>query len=139
MAKNIYYSMESFKTQVCGVETLFVFRRFAKPFLVITQFGKIANIFVVRPEADPCSQMGLVTDSMDVQCHFGMDTDELQVALRRVIAGSGINSWRDPLIISLALKEINKPMIDGIAEVLKMHLTKRGFIAAEGDTEENKL
>lgn len=132
--------MESFKSQVCGVETIFVLRRFqSKQFLVISQFGKIANIFVVRPEADPCSQMGLVTDSMDVQCHFGMDTDELQVALRRIIVGSGLNKWRDPLIVSLALKEINKPTIDGIAEVLKMRLTKPGFIAAAEDTEENKV
>lgn len=115
--------MDSFKTTICGIETTFVLRRFqSKQFLVITQYGKIANIFVVKPDVDPSSQMGHVHDSMDIQCHFGMDTDELQVALRRIISDSGMASKKQPIIVSLALKEITKPVIDGISEVLKNRL-----------------
>lgn len=116
--------MDSFKTTICGVETTFVLRRFhAKQFLVITQYGKIANIFIVKPDVDPSSQMGLVSDSMDIQCHFGRDTDELQVALRRIIADSGMISKKQPIIVSLALREITKPVVDAISETLKTRLS----------------
>lgn len=99
-------------------------RRFhAKQFLVITQYGKIANIFIVKPDVDPSSQMGLVSDSMDIQCHFGRDTDELQVALRRIIADSGMISKKQPIIVSLALREITKPVVDAISETLKTRLS----------------
>lgn len=103
---------------------MFVLRRFqSKQFLVITQYGKIANIFIVKPDVDPSSQMGLVSDSMDIQCHFGRDTDELQVALRRIIADSGLINKRQPIIVSLALKEITKPTVDAISDVLKSRIT----------------
>lgn len=130
--------MDSFKSTICGVETVFVLRRFhSKQFLVITQYGKIANIFVVKPDVDPSSQMGLVSDSMDIQCHFGKDTDELQVALRRIIADSGMVNKRHPVIVSLALKEISKPMVDGISEILKTRLTHPELLAS-GTQEEDK-
>lgn len=117
--------MDSFKTNICGVETVFVLRRFhSKQFLVITQYGKIANIFVVKPDVDPSSQMGLVSESLDIQCHFGQDTDELHVALRRIIADSGMCNKKQPIIVSLALKEITKPIVDGISETLRKHLNR---------------
>lgn len=73
--------------------------------------------------------MGLVSDSMDIQCHFGQDTDELQVALRRIIADSGMINKRQPVIVSLALREITKPMVDGISEVLKTRLVHPELLA----------
>lgn len=116
--------MDSYKTKICGVETLFVLRRFqGKQFLVITQYGKIANILVVRPENNPSEQMGLASESMDIQCQFGKDSDELHVALRRIIADSGMINKKQPIIVSLALKEITKPVIDAVSEVLRTRLT----------------
>lgn len=124
--------MDSFKATICGVETIFVLRRFqSKQFLVITQYGKIANIFVVKPDVDPSSQMGMVSDSMDIQCHFGQDTDELQVALRRIIADSGMIHKKQPIIVSLALKDISKPVVDGISEMLKTRITSPESVGAE--------
>ena len=121
--------MDSFKTSICGVETLFVLRRFqGKQFLVITQYGKIANILLVRPESNPSDMMGMTSDSMDIQCQFGKDSDELHVALRRIIADSGMINKKQPIIVSLALKEITKPVIDAVSEVLRTRLTKPEMI-----------
>lgn len=121
--------MDSFKTNIGGEETLFVLRRFhSKTFLVITQYGKIANIFTVRQDVDAGSQMGLITGELDIQCHFGKDTDELQAAIRRIVIDSTLANRRDPLILSLALKQIDKSTIDGISEALKTRLTNPAFI-----------
>lgn len=116
--------MDSFKADICGVETLFVLRQFQnKQFLVITQYGKIANIFVVRPEKDMTSMTGISTDNADIQLHFGQDTDELQVAVRRIVLGSGLLKRGKPIVLSLALKKIDKPILDEITNTLKSTFT----------------
>lgn len=116
--------MDSFKASICGVETLFVLRQFQnKQFLVITQYGKMANIFVVRPEKDMSSMSGISTDNADIQIHFGQDTDELQVAVRRIVLGSGLLRKGRPIILSLALKHIDKAVLDEIISTLKSTFT----------------
>lgn len=112
------------KFSVGGVDTDFVVHKFAnKLFLVITQFGKMTNIFTISNERNFESDLfSKYNKQLKIQNKFGNDTDEIQAALRRVF--TQIDAQGLEMVVSLGLKEINREILHEIAEILLQILSR---------------
>lgn len=118
-SKTSLFQMKSFKTNIAGLETDFVFHQFRdKSLLIITQYQKMANIFLASSESNSdVKPPENNQDDVTVQCRFGQDTDELRVAIKQIYLRAKL---KNESVISLALKEqISKKILDEIVDVLK--------------------
>ncbi|GAB0093289.1 hypothetical protein DMENIID0001_083710 [Sergentomyia squamirostris] len=112
------------KYKVGGVDTDFVVHKFSNKILfVITQFGKITNIFTVCNERNYEDEIFMkYNKQLKIQNKFGKDTDEVQAALRRIF--TQVDSKGLDVVVSLSLQEVNKQILEEIVEILQQILSR---------------
>lgn len=120
---------KSYRTEINGQDTDFVFTRFPnKCLLIVTQYQKIVNVMVASNDNDMASEGGSIGCS--VQSKFGMDTDEVKTAIQRIIQGSqlGAHFPKSDIIVSLGLKDkaITKATLDEIIDSIRSHILAEG-------------
>lgn len=93
-----------------GVHTDIVLHKFAdKICLFITQFERIANVFVARTNT---MNGGQIKTHRDIEHRFGTDTDEIQSAIRHLVtAVPTLNDAPVDIVVSLGLREITRPTL----------------------------
>ncbi|XP_059617431.1 uncharacterized protein LOC132262247 [Phlebotomus argentipes] len=107
------------KYSVGEVDTEFVVHKFSsKLFVVVTQFGKINNIFTISSERSFENDLfAKYNKQLKIQGKFGNDTDEVQAALRRIFTEVDVKGLE--IVVSLGLKEINRDILVEVTEILK--------------------
>ncbi|XP_035792573.1 uncharacterized protein LOC118466852 [Anopheles albimanus] len=109
-----------------GHPTDIVYHRFAnKLFLIITQHQKMANVYTVRSHshADPDMALGTAGPPTGVNSRiytikhtFGASSDEAEAAIRYLM---NFIDQRDEIVLTLALKQIDKATLDQIGGQLR--------------------
>lgn len=102
-----------------GQHTDIICHRFAnKLCLFITQYGRISNIFVARPNVQDGGNM-VRNEYKEIVHQFGTDTDEIQSAVRHLVAKVPmLNDSTVDVVINCGLKEINRTVLCSLVEAL---------------------
>uniref|UniRef100_A0A1Q3FYA9 Putative proteasome complex n=1 Tax=Culex tarsalis TaxID=7177 RepID=A0A1Q3FYA9_CULTA len=116
-AESAFDHVETF--QIGDHPTDIVYHSFAnKSFLLITQRQKVTNVYTVRNQAANDLNGGTGTGSRiySIKHTFGAASDEVEAAIRYLMNFIDKN---DEIVITLGLKEINKPTLDLIGAQLR--------------------
>ncbi|KAL5279845.1 hypothetical protein ACFFRR_004077 [Megaselia abdita] len=113
-----------FCEKVNEIPTEFVVQKFKnQTFIVISQFGKMGNLFTVKFDkveenfANPV-QVG-VGIPITINCNFGPDTDEVRAGLTFLVNKTKLGERQKDFLISFGLKEINGKVLREVAQVLE--------------------
>lgn len=122
---------KQFAVTIDGTQTEFVFQPFAnKWFLLITQYGKLPNLYTVkfdlqRDEGVPLAIQGPIEHPhfhmsvpITITCNFGADKDEIRSSIQFLVNKSKLNRCPTEFIIGLGLKDINGVTLKEIAKIL---------------------
>uniref|UniRef100_A0A2M4C2E3 Putative proteasome complex n=1 Tax=Anopheles marajoara TaxID=58244 RepID=A0A2M4C2E3_9DIPT len=111
-----------------GHPTDIVYHRFAnKLFLIITQHQKMANVYTVRSHSHADPDVALGTGGSPpppgansriytIKHTFGASSDEAEAAIRYLM---NFIDQRDEIVLTLALKQIDKATLDQIGGQLR--------------------
>lgn len=102
-----------------GEHTDILCHRFANKLCIfITQYGRISNIFVVRPNVQDGGEM-VRNEYKEIVHQFGTDTDEIQSAVRHLVDKVPLlNDCNVDVVINCGLKEINRSVLCSLVETL---------------------
>lgn len=101
-----------------GVHTDIVLHRFAdKICLLITQFGRISNVFVAHTNT---MHNGAVKTFREIEHRFGTDTDEIQSAIRHLVtAVPALNDAPVDVVVTLGLRRIDRSAVRQLEAALR--------------------
>lgn len=100
-----------------GTPTDIMFHAFGnKLFLVITQYQRISNIFIAYAN----TQNGITKNhTREIKHQFGTDTDEIQSAIRHLVANvPALTESSLDIIINFGLKDINRAVLQSLERTL---------------------
>lgn len=102
--------------EINDVHTDVVFHKFANKYLlIITQYEKINNVFVVNNEI---AFNGVIRNQcLNIKHQFGKTTDEIECSIRFLINKMNINTDRE-FVVCLGLKEYNRDVLKAIEKAL---------------------
>ena len=122
---------KQFAIIIDGKQTEFVFQPFAnKWFLLITQYGKLPNLYTVkfdlqRNEGVPLAIQGPIEHPqfhmsvpITITCNFGADKDEVRSGIQFLVNKSKLNRCPTEFVIGLGLKDVNSMTLKEVAKVL---------------------
>lgn len=110
-----------FSQPINAITTDFVLKRFEnKIFLIITQYGKMCNLYTVTFDAE--NPMAITLDPTKVPItilhNFGEDTDEYRSVIQFLVNNSNLKESPTEILISIGLKEISGKNLKCIAAIL---------------------
>lgn len=98
-----------------GTPTDIVFHKFVnKVFLLITQYEKITNTYVVEAKKD----FNLHNPERNIIHKFGYESDEIGAAVLNVVSNLPPKLAQEEILLSLGLKEIDAKVLKELSHTL---------------------
>lgn len=86
-------------------------------FILVTQFGKIPNIFVTQHAEIHVGKSE--NREIIINNKFGSDTDEIAAGIKYILKNTGLSEIDIEIVFSFALKKIDRNAVVKITEIIK--------------------